>query len=141
METSKHLLSDPGTWKATAEFVDPEGHIMTSEGEAVITAGPNEMISNVWIASDEINRSNSYRIAPVSPTRMSCESLSPDSKRLTGTFNVDRNMLFFKFRLEGCGVGGYQIIHRNGDVCYAHGALYDGDTLIQNWMATLNRQL
>jgi hypothetical protein len=138
MKTPKHLLSDSGRWIVTAEFIAPDGSVDTSEGEAIITVGPDETISEVTVTSHTINRHGSYRVVHVSRTVMRCEELTPTPGGFTGTLTVDRNMLFLKFRITASTVNGYQIMHRNGDVCYAHGTICNGDQPTRNWIATLN---
>ncbi len=135
----KHFFSDSGTWKTTAEFVAPDGRVMLSEGETVISVGKDGVMSEAWVASEEINRRNTYRIIPVSATEMTAESVDPYQPYLTGALNIDRNNLHFKYRMEGSAVNGYEIITRKGTVCYAYGALYNGNSILQTWTATLNK--
>jgi hypothetical protein len=140
MEKPQHFFSESGTWKVTGEFVAPNGNAMLSEGEAIVTVGSDgEIINRVRVASKKINRRGIYRIVPVSPEEMVCESLASASKRLTGRFNVDGNMVFFRYKMEDSERGGYLMIHRQDAVCYTHGTLSDGDTLLQEWSATLNK--
>lgn len=135
----KHFFSDSGIWKVIAEFVDPDGKVMHSEGESVISVGSDEIINETWVASEEINRRNTYKITPVSKSEMVAESLNPDLPHLTGVFSLDRSMLHFKYQVDGSSVNGYEIISRKDSVCYAYGAIYDGNTLLQTWTATLNK--
>ncbi|MDR1671502.1 MAG: hypothetical protein LBR57_03185 [Alistipes sp.] len=141
MDTQIHLLSDSGSWNVAAEFVDSQGRIRKSNGRVVISPDPEsgDMLSEIWVASRVIDRHSTYRISHSGPSTMMCDSVAPASKRLSGAFNVDRNMLFLKFSMGEIGVNGYQIAHRNGQVCYVHGAIYRGDDFFQNWTATLTK--
>jgi hypothetical protein len=136
----KHFLSDSGIWKIIAEFVDPDGNVMHSEGESVISVSETEIINDVWVVSQDINRRNTYRIKPVAKNKMIAESTNPDLPQLTGTFNVDRNILHFKYQMEGSELNGYEIISRKRNVCYAYGAVYNGNTLRHTWTAVINKK-
>ena len=127
----KHLFS---------EFVSPDGTVMNANGGSFISVIPTEIINEAWVASKKINRRNSYRITPVSPTEYASESLNPEFGHQTGRFQIERNMLFFKFRIEGSEMDGYEIICRQSSVCYAHGALYDGKNLLNTWTTVSNKQ-
>ncbi len=135
----KHFFSDSGNWKVVAEFLYPDGTVMSSEGEAEIMVDKGGIFNEVRVDSLEIVRHNTYKITRVSKLEMFAESLDPDLPRLTGALRVDRNMLFFKYEMAEGDVNGYQIIHRHDTVCYTYGALYRGDMLTNTWTATLNK--
>jgi hypothetical protein len=140
MEKPYHFFSESGPWKITAEFIAPNGNTMLSEGESIISIGSDgEIINRVRVASKEINRREIYRIVPVSPVDMVCESLTPAPGRLTGRLNIEGNMLFLRYRVEGGAKRGYMMIHRKDAVCYTHGTVFEGDTLLKDWSATLNK--
>ncbi len=136
----KHLFSESAVWKTTAEFVTPDGAISRAGGESVVSVGETEIINESWVQLGEVLRTNSYRIVPVSASELHSESLNPELGRQIGVFNIDRSTIFSRFRIENTPLGGYEIIRREGDVCYAQGALYDGDTLVNTWSATMRRR-
>ncbi len=135
----KHFLSEPGTWKVASEFVDPAGKVITSQGESVISVDRFGITNDQWLSSDEGSRQNSYRITPVSATEMTALSIDPEQPTLLGTLSVEGGKLFFKYRREGSAINGYEIISRCRSTCYSFGALFDGEKLLQNWSATLNK--
>jgi hypothetical protein len=55
-------------------------------------------------------------------------------------FSLDRNTLFSKFGIENTTLNGYEIIRREDDICYAQGALYDNDELINAWTAIMKKK-
>jgi hypothetical protein len=138
----KHYLSDSGIWKVIAEFVDPNGRVMHSEGESVVGVSKTGIVNDVWVSSDEINRRNTYLITV--PQRgvggMETSSQDPDQPCLRGTFNVDRNILHFKYRMDGSAINGYEIITRKKDTCYVYGENYDGEKLLATWTAMMNKK-
>jgi hypothetical protein len=113
---------------------------MYSEGESVVSVDNTEIINDVWVASKGINRRNTYRITHVSKCQMIAESINPDLPRMTGSFDIDRNILHFRFQMDGSRQNGHEVITRRRNVCYVCGALYDGDALLQTWTATINRK-
>lgn len=135
----KHYFSEPGTWKVTVEFVDSKGNVMNLEGESVISMDETGITNTMYVASEKINRRNEYRITNVSATEMAVESTDSNQPRLSGKFNVERNNLFFKYRIDETATNGYEILSRHQSVSYAYGALYDGDTLLGTWTAISNK--
>ncbi len=97
--------------------------------QSLISIRGTEIINESWVQLGEVRRTNNYRITPVSEMEFNSESLNPELGKQIGVFNIDRSTIFSKFRIEGSFMDGYEIIHREGDVCYAQGALYDRDTL------------
>jgi hypothetical protein len=138
----KHFLSDSGIWKVMAEFVDANGRVMLSEGEVVNAVSKDEIVTDVWVASENVNRRNTYKISEPSASGegMTARSTNPELPSITGTYNIDKNNLHFKFRMEGSDVNGYQLTTRKGNTCYAYGAQYQGDKLLVTWTATLNKK-
>lgn len=132
-----HFLSESAVWQTTSEFVAPNGEISNAKGESVISVSETELTNESWAQTGDVKRINNYRIIPVSPTEFSYESLNPELGKQTGVFNIDRNTVFSKFKVETTSLNGYEIIRRENDVCYAQGALYDGDKLVNTWNATL----
>ncbi len=134
----KHLFSESALWKTTAEFVAPDGTISRAEGESLISIRGTEIINESWVQLGELRRTNNYKITPVSATEFNSESLNMELGKQIGVFNIDRSTIYSKFEIEGSAFGGYEIICREGDICYVQGALYDGNTLINTWSATMH---
>lgn len=134
----KHFLSESAVWKTRSEFVTPDGQISYAEGESIISVTGKEIINESWAQMENIKRINNYKITPLSQSEFAFESLNPELGTQTGTFHVDRNILFSKFRIKGTTINGYEIIRRENDVCYAQGALYESDSLINTWRAVMN---
>lgn len=135
----KHLFTESAVWETTSEFVSPEGKISHAKGESIISVNETEITNKSWVELDKIKRVNNYKITPVSPFKLTSESLNPELGKQTGIFNIDRNTIFSKFKIENTTLNGYEIIHRQGDTCLVHGALYDNDTLINTWSANMNK--
>ncbi len=135
----KHLFSESALWKTTAEFVAPDGTISGAEGESLISIRGTEIINESWVQLGELRRTNNYKITPVSATEFNSESLNPELGKQIGIFNIDRSTIFSKFTIENSALGGYEIICREGDICRAQGARYDGNTLINTWSATIRK--
>lgn len=136
----KHFLSESAIWQTISEFVAPNGEISNAEGESVISVFETEIINESWAQVCNVKRVNDYKITPVSLTEFSYESLNPELGKQTGMFNIDRNTVFSRFKIEATSLNGYEIIRREGDICYAQGALYDNDGLINTWNATLTKK-
>nr|WP_320059370.1 hypothetical protein [uncultured Bacteroides sp.] len=136
----KHLLSESATWQTISEFVTPDGKISHAEGESVISISETEIVNESWAQLDGVRRMNNYKITPISSLEFVSESINPELGKQSGKFNVDRNYLFSKFKIEGTTLNGYEIIRREEDTCYAYGALYDSDLLINTWTATMNKK-
>ncbi len=135
----KHLFSESAIWETTSEFVTPDGTISHAKGESVISVCEQEIVNDSWAQLDEIRRTNRYKIVPVSPSMLISESLNPELGKQTGVFHIDRNTIFSKFKIEGSSLNGFEIIRREENTCYAQGALYDSDTLINSWTAIMNK--
>lgn len=133
----KHFLSESAVWQTTSEFVSPNGEISNAKGESVISISKTELTNESWAQIGDVKRINNYKIIPVSPTEFSYKSLNPELGKQTGVFNIDRNTVFSKFKVEATSLNGYEIIRRENDVCYAQGALYDGYKLVNTWNAIL----
>ncbi len=135
----KHFLSEPAVWKTISEFVAPNGEISKSEGESVISISETEITNESWTQIGDVKRINNYQLIPVSPGEFRYESFNPELGKQTGVYNIDRNTIFSKFKVEATSLNGYEIIRRENDVCYAQGALYGGDKLLNTWNAILSK--
>lgn len=135
----KHFLSETAVWQTTSEFVTSDGTTSHARGKSVVTVSETEIINESWAQMGEVKRINNYKITPVSPNELIFESLNPELGKQTGIFNIDRNTVFSKFKIEGSSLNGFEIIRREENTCYAQGALYDNDTLINSWTAIMNK--
>ncbi|MCC8153036.1 MAG: hypothetical protein LIP01_01770 [Tannerellaceae bacterium] len=135
----KHFLSEPAVWKTTSEFVTPNGEISNSKGESVISISETEIINESWAQIGDVKRINTYKLIPVSSGEFRYESFNPELGKQIGVYNIDRNTIFSKFEVEATSLNGYEIIRRENDVCYAQGALYDGNKLLNTWSAILSK--
>lgn len=136
----KHFLSESAVWQTTSEFISPNGEISNAKGESIISVSETELTNESWAQIGHVKRINNYKIISVSPTEFSYESLNPELGKQIGVFNIDCNTVFSKFKVEATSLNGYEIIRREDDICYAQGALYDGDKLINTWNATLTKK-
>ncbi|MDH6342146.1 hypothetical protein M2480_000525 [Parabacteroides sp. PFB2-12] len=135
----KHLFSESAIWETTSEFVASDGTISHAKGESVISVSEQEIVNESWAQLDEVRRVNNYKIVPVSSSMLLSESLNPELGKQTGVFHIDRNTVFSKFKIEESSLNGFEIIRREENTCYAQGALYDNDTLINSWTAIMNK--
>jgi len=135
----KHLFSESAIWQTTSEFVAPDGKISHAEGKSVIIISKTEITNKSWADVDGIRRVNNYKITPVSQSEFISESLNPELGKQTGMFNLDRSTLYSKFRIEDTSLNGYELIRREGNICYAQGALYENDILINTWRAKMTK--
>ncbi|MDR2040229.1 MAG: hypothetical protein LBQ60_20100 [Bacteroidales bacterium] len=136
----KHFLSESAIWKTSSEFVAPDGKISFAEGESVISIHGTEITNESWVQLESIKRSNHYKITRVSPSELIFESFNPELGKQTGIFNIDRNTVFSKFKIEETSLNGFEIIRREADTCYTQGALYDNDSLVNTWSAVMNKE-
>lgn len=135
-----HFLSESAIWQTTSEFITPDGNISYAEGESAVSVSETIITNESWVQIDDVIRRNNYKITPVSSTEFSYESLNLELGKQTGVFNINRNTVFSKFKVENTFLNGFEIIRKEDDVCYAKGALYDNDKLINTWNATLKKK-
>lgn len=133
----KHFLSESTIWQTTSEFITPNGQISYGMGETAITVLHDKIINNSWAQLGNIKRENNYIIRQISDNRYVSESSNPELGIQTGVYDIDKNTVFFKFKIEGTSMNGFEIIRREGDNCHAQGALYDDNSLINTWTAML----
>ncbi len=136
----KHLLSESGSWLTNSEFVAADGSITIAKGMSVIFIEEKVITNESWAQVGNIRRKNNYRIISVSNTEYTSKSINPELGNQVGIFNVDRNTLYFKFRVEKSSLSGFEIIRREGNTCYVNGALYDQDNLINTWTAIMTKE-
>lgn len=134
-----HLLSESAVWKSESEFILANGEISRASGETSIVVLKNEIKNNSWVLWGESKRVNNYSIRVISENELAFESLNPELGIQKGKFNIDRNIIYSKFIIENTNLNGFEIIKREGDVCFTNGALYDADILIDTWNAILTK--
>ncbi len=135
-----HLLSESASWLATSEFVTPDGMISKATGKSIITVHENEITNESWAQTGYIKRQNNYRIKPVSFFEYHFESINPELGNQIGKFTIDRNTIYSRFNIESTELNGFEIIRREGNTCYANGALYDKNVLINTWTAIMTKE-
>lgn len=135
-----HLLSETAIWKTESEFITPDGTVSKALGETSILIKGNEIENNSWAFFGTLKRENNYSINPGSINEFNFQSLNPELGIQNGRFNIDRNIIYSKFIIENTDLNGFEIIRREGDRCYANGALYAGGNLINSWRAVMTKQ-
>ncbi|MEH0153922.1 hypothetical protein V6R21_07220 [Limibacter armeniacum] len=135
-----HLFSESAIWKTASEFISPDGKISKAFGETSVIVKANEIKNNSWASFGELKRVNDYAIKVISKNELTFESLNPELGIQKGKFNIDRNIIYSKFTIENTKLNGFEIIRREHDLCYANGALYDGENLINTWVAIMTKQ-
>lgn len=135
----KHLFSESAVWKTISEFVSPDGKITHAEGESVISVQETVIMNESWAILNNTKRVNNYRITSISPYEFIFDSSNPELGKQTGVFHIDRDRVFSKFKIVETTLNGFEIVRRENDVCFVQGALYDNDTLINTWSATMHK--
>lgn len=134
-----HLLSETARWITETEFVYPDGSISKGKGESNIDVKAQIVINNSRTMFGQTEITNDYVIRLNSDNEYMFESVNPELGILNGVFNIDRNLIFSKFVIQNTTLNGFEIISREEDTCFAHGALYDGQTLINTWNAVMKK--
>ena len=135
-----NFLSETVLWITSSEFVDSKGNISRGQGESEINVSEELITNNSWVVMGGNKIENNYSIRKVTDTRYQYSSQNPDLGIQKGFFDINRNYIFSKFRIEGTSLNGYEVIERKYDICYANGALYDGNELINTWTAEMRKQ-
>jgi len=136
-----HLLSETALWITESEFVYPDGSISKGKGKSNIDVKEIIVINNSRTMFGENEISHDYVIRYISDNEYSFESVNPELGTMKGVFNIDRNLVFSKFAVQDTALNGFEIIRREAETCFAHGALYDGHTLINTWNAVMKKVL
>lgn len=139
MKEYKHLLSESALWTTVSEFVDPKGEISKGEGQSIIEISDKKITNDSWANTPNGKMENKYTIRKLSETRYLYTSLNPVLGKQEGYFDVNKNYVFSKFEVENTNLNGYEVIRRIDDTCHASGALYDGNTLLNTWTATMTK--
>lgn len=137
----KHLLSETAIWTTESEFVNAEGIISKATGKSEVIVSLNDIKINSLAIIGEVERKNDYKITVVTDNEYHFESLNPELGIQKGVFNIDRNLIYSKFTIENTNLNGFEIIKRIENTCYANGALYDEQHLINSWNAVMKKQI
>lgn len=139
-EQPKHLFSENALWKTKSEFTDAEGNVSKGIGESLIEL-KNGLISNTsWALVGGDLMENNYTIVSHSPTRFKSVSDNPALGIQEGVMDVAGPRIYSKFFIRETELNGYEIMTREGSICHARGALYNGDDLINCWSAKMTKQ-
>jgi len=137
---SSHFLSDSAVWETVSEFLGPDGKVSEGTGESVINIDGNLITNESWVTIQDNRMENRYEIRPLSVNRLQYTSKNPALGIQTGYFDISENIIYSKFAVQGTALNGYEIIRREDCICYANGALYNGDGLINTWNAVLGKK-
>ncbi|MFA6727431.1 MAG: hypothetical protein WCS17_04325 [Prevotella sp.] len=134
-----NFLSEEAVWESISEFVDSNGKSMACQGKSSIKFKGEIILNESYSSFGEKTLTNDYEIRIVSENRYSYTSMNPVIGVQTGFFDINQNTIYSKFSIKESELNGYEIIRRIEDTCYANGALYNGNELINTWSATLHK--
>lgn len=134
-----NFLSEEAVWTSVSEFVDPHGMSMVCQGKSSIKFDNDLIVNESSSTFGEKILTNDYEIRFVSENRYSYTSRNPALGIQTGFFDINHHTIYSKFTIEDSELNGYEIIRRVDNICYANGALYNGNDLINTWSATLHK--
>lgn len=134
-----HLLSENGLWKTESEFITPEGNITKATGESKIELHNGIIYNHSFVILKNEKICNDYEIKKKKENHYVYESRNPGLGIQIGTFDIDRNIIYSKFIIENTKYNGFEIIERVDRNCFAHGALYEGTSLINTWRAKMTK--
>jgi len=141
MRAETHLLSDTAEWMTNSEFVDKDGNILRAIGEAKIMVSGGVISNESWTCIDGKRVCNCYKIDKETESRFRFECDNTALGKQTGDFNIDRNVLFSKFKVNDTSMKGFEIIVKDEDECLVYGTLYDGDELVNTWRTIMVKML
>ena len=136
---NQHLLSEPGKWQTQSEFTDADGRVSKASGETVISIEGSHLKNSSWVNINEKLLSNDYEITLIDERRYEYVSHNPALGLQKGSFNIDRNRIYSKFVIENSSFNGFEVIVRRGNCCYAEGALYDDNVLVNTWTCVMEK--
>jgi len=140
MEKAYHFLSEDSIWESVSEFVDSQGQIIKGTGESVIKTDRDLITNDSWSTFDGKKIYNNYQIKHLSGNRYQYTSQNPALGIQSGFFDISKSIIFSKFSVRDTKLNGYEIIRRIDNMCYANGALYNGNELINTWISTLQKK-
>lgn len=132
-----HFLSKSGVWHSISEFVDAQGVVSRATGMSTIEVSTEGITNRNYAELDGKRLCNDYEIRVVSPDEFHYRSANPALGIQQGTFHVRGARLYSNFVITDTALHGFEIIRCEGNTCFADGALYDGDRLINTWTAML----
>lgn len=135
-----HLLSETAKWITESEFVYPNGEISKAMGESEIIVSGKDISNNSWVLLGKTKRTNKYKITVITDNEYQFESLNPELGIQRGFSHMDRNIIYSKFIIEKSNLNGFEIIKRIGNTCFANGALYDEQKLMNTWSAIMQKE-
>lgn len=139
-EPEQHFLSGSGRWHSRSRFISAGGELFRGEGISEITILPEKIINHSYVELEGKRLQNDYIITPDGEKKYSFRSENSTLGAQTGTFRVNGSKLISDFQITGKGLHGFEIIRREGDICFADGALYDKEQLINTWSAILTKE-
>jgi len=140
MEKHQHFLSESAEWATEAEFVTPGGAITSAKGSSKITIEGHRISNKSHVVIGGSERKNNYHIERINDSRLDYRSENPELGTQSGTFHIDRDVIYSKFHIENTELNGFEIITRFGDECLASGAMYQGDSLVNSWRAVMKKK-
>ena len=132
-----NILSESATWRVTLEFVDANGNISSGIGENRIKVNHSMITNESWMQMDAGKIINNYQILKSDENRYCFHSDNTELGIRKGCLNVERNVLFSKFLVEGTDLNGFEVIIRNRNQCNGKGALYMKDNLVKTWTSIM----
>jgi len=134
-----HFLSEPSLWITYSEFTDPEGNISRGTGKTHIRFTDSGLRNESWVKLEGQAIRNDYLIHPSSDNLYHFESENPSMGRQTGTFHIDRDVVYSRFMIEESSMSGFEVVVRDGDHCKGYGALYEQGRLINSWRVVMEK--
>lgn len=132
-----NLISENGVWLTESEFVTSDGKISKAKGKTEISIIGETIMNHSSAELDGNAIVNDYKIKVSNNNRHPFLSKNPALGIQKGFFDVDRNIIYSRFEIENSSLNGFEVVIRNDNICNAHGALYDGNKLINTWTAKL----
>lgn len=99
----------------------------------------DKITNNSYVDFEGVIRHNDYEIRAENNYIFHSCSINPALGIQKGRFFVNGSKLFYDFIIENSSMHGFEIIRREGNICFSDGALYDADALINTWSAILKK--
>ena len=138
-DTIRHLLSESSVWHSTSEFTDAKGNVSKGIGVSEIKVCTDKITNNSYVEFEGAIIHNDYEIRSENNNVFHSCSINPTLGIQKGRFFVNGSKLFYDFIIENSSMHGFEIIRREGNICFSDGALYDADALINTWSAILRK--
>ena len=139
-EQPKHLFSEPALWKTKSEFTDHDGNTAKGIGESFIEISDGVITNTSWALVGGNLIENNYTITGMDSGRLTYISDNPALGTQEGVMDIAGPRIYCKFFIRGSELNGYEVLTREGSVCHARGALYNGDDLSNCWSAQMTKQ-